>query len=112
MKQWVEDNREIINTKRREKWANNPEHRLKSNIRTRIYKSLQNKSESSFHLLGCKIDEYILYLEKQFDENMTWNNYGSYWEIDHIEPLVKGGGFHYTNTQPLSIIENRKKGGR
>jgi 5-methylcytosine-specific restriction endonuclease McrA len=45
---------------------------------------------------------------------MSWDNYGrdGYWEIYHIMPISKGGSFHYTNTQPLSITENQKKGNR
>ena len=40
---------------------------------------------------------------------MSWENYGIYWEIDHIKPLSKGGSFHYKNTQPLTIPANRSK---
>ena len=43
---------------------------------------------------------------------MNWGNYGTYWEIDHTFPLSKGGSFHYTNTQPLTIEENRSKGNK
>ena len=40
---------------------------------------------------------------------MNWDNYGEYWEIDHIYPLSKGGSFHYINTQPLTVLENQIK---
>jgi 5-methylcytosine-specific restriction endonuclease McrA len=40
---------------------------------------------------------------------MNWDNYGKIWEVDHIYPTSKGGSFHYMNTQPLLISENRKK---
>ena len=109
MKEWSRKNKEKINEKRREKWSNDLTHRLKSNIRTRIYQSIKCKTENSFDALGCKISEYFVYLEKQFDENMNWGNYGTYWEIDHTIPLSKGGSFHYTNTTPMTISENRKK---
>lgn len=109
MKEWHSKNREEYNRKRREKWNNNPTHRLKGNIRTRIYRAIKDKSEATFELLGCPIEEYVVYLEKQFYGNMSWENYGKYWEIDHIIPLSKGGSYHYTNTQPLTITENRKK---
>ena len=112
MKEWYEENRKEYNKKRREKWANDHIFRLKGNIRTRIYHSIKNKNNASFKLLGCPIEEYIVYLEQQFDKNMTWENYGSYWEIDHIISLDKGGSFYYTNTQPLTISENRIKGNR
>jgi hypothetical protein len=49
---------------------------------------------------------------------MSWNNHGSYWEIDHIKPCSsfdltdieqQKQCFHYTNLQPLTIYENRSK---
>jgi len=112
MKEWYIKNKEEVNKKRREKWANDPTHRLRGNIRTRIYKSIKNKSNASFKLLGCSIKEYLLYLEQQFTADMNWNNYGVYWEIDHTIPLSKGGSFHYTNTKPMTIPENRSKGNK
>jgi len=52
---------------------------------------------------------------------MNWENYGIYWEIDHKQPIstfdltkeqeIKEC-FNYTNTQPLSINENRQKGNK
>jgi 5-methylcytosine-specific restriction endonuclease McrA len=51
----------------------------------------------------------LSYLESQFTTDINWENYGIYWEIDHIKPLSKGGSFHYTNTQPLTISENLSK---
>ena len=89
-------------------------YKLISRIRSRINHALNGrvKDDSLKDLLGCDMNEYKIYLEKRFDQHMTWDNYGKdgYWEIDHTHPLSKGGSFHYTNTQPLSIIENREKG--
>ena len=129
---WRENNRDKIketNSKNKEykrQWAqnqrqNNIQYRLKENIRSRINLALKNKSNSSEELLGYSIKKYIIYLEKQFDENMNWENYGTYWEIDHIKPIslfdleneqeIKKC-FNYKNTKPLSINENRKKGNK
>lgn len=81
------------------------------NLRIRLYNSLKKnvKTGTTLELLGCSIEEYKQYLESLFTLKMNWDNYGKYWEIDHIIPLSKGGSFHYTNTQPLTISENRKK---
>ena len=36
---------------------------------------------------GYSLEKLKEHLEKQFDENMTWDNYGDYWVIDKIIPL-------------------------
>ena len=57
-------------------------------------------------------------LESLFDDEMNWDNYGKYWEIDHIIPLFTfdfsnpiniSKAFNYTNTRPLSIEKNRSR---
>jgi 5-methylcytosine-specific restriction endonuclease McrA len=94
----------------KQKRQNNIEYKIKDSIGSMInYHLKERKSESTIEYLGCSIKEYIVYLEQQFNESINWENYGTYWEIDHIVPLSKGGSFHYTNTQPLTITENRKK---
>ena len=90
--------------------------RVYENIRTRIYQAIQKyrykKLDSTLTELGCSMEEYFVYLEKQFDEHMSWDNYGTYWEIDHKDAIVHSNNFHYTNTMPLSVTENRIKGAK
>lgn len=87
-----------------------PEERLKQATRTRIYNSLKDeKDRSTEQYLGCSTPEYKQHLENQFTSEMSWDNWGTYWEIDHIIPLSKGGTFHFSNTQPLTLTENRIK---
>ena len=93
------------------KYNKDMEWTLYRTIRIRLHHALKNnfKSGKTLELLGCSIKEYLLYLESQFTKDMDWENYGIYWEIDHIKPLSKGGSFHYTNTQPLTVHANRSK---
>ena len=84
------------------KYSTDPEFRLLVQLRNRINQYLKKGNiDKTIDFLGCSIKEWMLYLEKQFDENMTWENHGLYWEIDHTIPLSKGGNFHYTNTTPM-----------
>ena len=94
----------------RTKYSTDILFRLRHTINALINHHLkEGKSQNSIDYLGCTIQEYKIYLEPMFQPEMNWDNYGSYWEIDHIYPLAKGGSFHYTNTQPLTITDNRVK---
>lgn len=115
-KDWREDNKEQYNLYQKQYIEKNKIlHNLRVRLNTSLKKYLkENKKYNTEEYLGCSIKEYVVYLEQQFDKNMTWENYGKdkYWEIDHTIPLSKGGSFHYTNTRPLSINENRSKGNK
>ena len=108
-KKWNSENRDRINELLKEKRKQDPKFRLRESILALINHHLQQKSKSTNEYLGCSYEEYHLYLENKFKNQMNWNNYGTYWEIDHTIPLSKGGSFHYTNTSPMTITENRQK---
>jgi len=68
--------------------------------------------KNNFAIFEQIIEQLKEHLEKQFDENMTWDNYGE-WHIDHIIPLSSANTeeemyklCHYTNLQPLWAIDN------
>ena len=79
-----------------------------------------DKSKRSIEYLGCDIETYKKYLEDQFVDEMSWENYGSVWEIDHIVPIKYKKPtleevterLHYKNTQPLWSEVNTSKGNR
>jgi len=98
------------------------EHRLKKIISVGIHKALkrfhQTKKDRTINYLGISISEYIIYLENQFTPEMTWENYASYWEIDHIMPIDSFNltdekqvyeCFNYKNTRPLYWKDNVEK---
>lgn len=87
----------------RTKLQNNLEERLKTNIRNRIRHSVKKRNECSAELLGCPIELFIEWLEFNFDENMSWDNYGSYWHMDHITPC---GTYEMTNLRDRLLCFN------
>ena len=110
-----ESNRIQRRKRSKERYHSDLEYRLIIVLRSQIRRGLLSKNKyKKIEILGCSIKEWVVHLEQQFDEHTSWDNYGrdGYWEIDHIIPISKGGSFHYTNTQPLSIEENQKKGNR
>jgi len=122
MKDYYEDNKETIiknNTKyRTHKRRTDIKIRLIDNLRRRIHHFLKgnNKSFKTREILGCTLDEFKIHLEKQFDEHMCWENYGTYFNLDHIKPISLATNEqelielnHYTNFRPLEIKENIRK---
>lgn len=68
--------------------------------------------------VGCDAQEFKKYMESKFSRGMTWENYGTAWEVDHIVPLAKfdlttreglAAASHYTNLQPLWTADNAEK---
>jgi hypothetical protein len=87
-------------------------------LRSKIHKVLKNLNTSYKEILGCNKDFLIKWLEYRFDNNMTWENYGIYWDIDHIIPISNFDFsdekqikicFHWTNLQPLNKKINQSK---
>jgi hypothetical protein len=104
-----------------EKYNSDFLYRLKKNIRHRIkfFLKIKNikKNNKTFDIVGCTPEFLREYIEKQFKNGMSWDNYGFYgWHIDHIIPLSSGNTeeevyklCHYTNLQPLWAEDNLKK---
>jgi hypothetical protein len=100
-----------------------PNNRIANMFRSRLCNSIKKqlgfKKTKSIELLGCSIEELMTHLEFKFHSNMSWDNYGSYWHIDHIRPCSSFNlqeenqqkiCFHYSNLQPLTVKDNLQKG--
>lgn len=104
---------------------NNLQYKLKKRISSimnnRLRKRLASKeNKSTFDILPYNVEDLIEHLEKQFQPDMTWDNYGQ-WHIDHILP---DKSFNYkstsdkefqkcwslSNLQPLWAKDNLSKG--
>lgn len=114
-------NKTLIHEKQSLYLSNNIQARIKHNLRIRTRHVLKGKIKSgtTIDLLGCQPEFLISYIEKQFKEGMTWDNYGRKgWHIDHIipcssfdltDPEHQRKCFHYTNLQPLWAEDNLRK---
>lgn len=97
-KQYLKEYREknidkIRQTKRnyeKNRKHNDPIYKLINNFRTAIYQVLKEnnvkKNGHYFDILKYSPEDLIVHLEKQFDERMSWDNYGE-WHVDHIKPI-------------------------
>jgi hypothetical protein len=113
-KNYKENNKEKINA-----WAKNEQNKFHSNMRQQIYAYLRNgKDKQTPEYLGCTFQFLKDYIASMFNDNMTWDNHGAIWEIDHIIPCFAWDitndfecfcCWNYRNLQPLSCADNRRK---
>jgi hypothetical protein len=120
-KKYTEENRERINNYTLNRLKTDPLYKLTFSIRNNIrgcFKRGNNKfikSKKTENILGCTIQEFIDFIQSQFQKGMTLENHGE-WHLDHIIPLASASSEeeiiklnHYTNFQPLWAIDNLKK---
>jgi hypothetical protein len=123
-RKWKENNRERWRANRRRQEMNKrqtPIGKLLNSLHCGVYAQLKTgkKGKRSFSLLGYSPDELKKHLEKQFKENMSWENYGE-WHIDHIIPIsvfnINSSEdidfkrcWSLNNLRPLWAIDNMKK---
>lgn len=110
----------------KKKILENPVEGFKLKCRQRVYASLKKRLKNKTgrildshikDILGCDIAFFVNYIENQFSEGMTWENWNHRtWHLDHIVPLKEAKTeeeviklCHYTNFQPLWAIDNMKK---
>jgi hypothetical protein len=126
-KNYVSINRQKNNSYHRE-WKSNQRqdninYKLKENTSRRIRYELcrilsGKKTKRTTEYLGCTIEELKVHLETKFVGDMSWNNYGTTWHIDHIIPCAAWNlqdtfesncCWNFRNLQPLPSSENQKK---
>jgi len=110
------------NNYNRTKYATDIEHRLRVCFGSNLYNSLKHKKggQKWETIVGYTLEQLMEHLESKFDDKMTWENYGTYWHVDHI---VGVANFNYTsyedeafkkcwsleNLQPLYGPDNLRK---
>jgi hypothetical protein len=124
-RKWAEMNQEknlqlkyaYLKRRRRE----DPCFRAIFNMRTRLRELLSGRRIGpSNRLFGCSYEGMRLHLESQFEDWMTWDNYGE-WHIDHVRPCASFDHsdpdqvkecWHFLNLRPLRGSENSRKGAK
>jgi hypothetical protein len=102
---WREENRELLNERFRTRYRKkqteyvvnkrkeNNEFRLYCNFSANLRMSLKTASNGISKngkcwedIVGYTLEDLVNHLESQFQEGMTWDNYGQ-WHVDHILPV-------------------------
>jgi hypothetical protein len=134
---YYEDNKTVIRAQRKAYYLLHPEKRKEqrakflSKIENRIAMNLRRRTRSFLHtgkgwsdLLSCDIEHFLNWLEFNFDKeeiDMTLDNYGKVWELDHVYPLSKFDmkneedvkkAFNWQNILPAICTDNKVKNNR
>ena len=92
------------------RYRENPTHKVQDNISRSIRKKIKN-----FHPDVSRIKEH---LENQFTNELTWDNYGTIWHVEHIVPQSLydfsnkediNRCWNERNLRPLKAIDNLRK---
>lgn len=95
----------------------NMNYRIKKSLAARL-RTVLTKKTSTMNYIGCNIQYFREWLEYNFTENMNWENYASYWSIDHIIPVCKYDltiedeklkCWNWSNMMPVTINYNSSK---
>ena len=111
------------------RYKENPNYKIKRVIGSRIRDGLVSigkgghKTEYGLRtegILGASLEEVVKWIESQWEEGMSWDNYGrdGLWEIDHWVPQAFAKDDcpediyalnHYTNLRPMFWFDNNVK---
>lgn len=102
------------------------QYKMKKNIQRSIHTCIRKtmgennyyRDDKTIGYLSCSIPFFKLWIEYCFDNNMSWDNYAIYWELDHVKPCASFNFnnvqelyecFNWSNYQPLNKKINRSK---
>jgi hypothetical protein len=90
-REWVKNNPEKVRARKRRYYLQNrknPKFVIESAITGAIRKRIAYKKSMGQlkEVLGYTTEELVAHLESKFSYEMNWENYGSYWHIDHKRP--------------------------
>ena len=114
--QHLQQARNYANNKRKD-----PYKRISMNMSKAIWNCLKHNKNNTTWLkfVDFTLNDLIKHLENKFTAEMTWENYGTYWHVDHVKPLSWfdletqfNDAWALSNLQPLEATKNLSKNNR
>ena len=114
------DNRDKIQKRQteqhRERRKVDANYKMSIVLRNRFRKFYKGKTKNGMlDIVGCSYENYCRWIEFNFDSNMSWENHGEVWHIDHVlfchlfdhtEQNDIKICFNWKNTRPLLVNKN------
>lgn len=120
VREYHQNRKETRNAVKKKHMDNNPQARIKNSLMTRMSNALHSLERHKMSkLIGCSPEFLSKWLETKFYGDISWENYGSVWHIDHVVPVAFFDlidleqqliCFHWSNLRPLYAETNEKKG--
>ena len=118
-KKYKFQNRAKINEHIKNRMKSDLNFKLARYMRSQLYKAFKSqnvrKINRTFDLLGCSHSLFKKWINHQFYGNMTIENYGSVWQIDHCLPIASFNlldendmkkCFEWINVRPMYSNDN------
>jgi hypothetical protein len=95
----------------------NPSYRIKKSLAARL-RTVMKKDTHTMNYIGCNIQYLREWFEYNFKSGMNWDNYGTYWSIDHVIPVStfdltkedeKYRCWNWSNMVPMTVSSNSSK---
>jgi hypothetical protein len=103
---WNKNNKDKVyesKKKYREVHKDEINFRIKENLSCRLRSLINKNGNTLVDFIDCSIEFLKKWFEFNFDDKMNWNNYGSYWHIDHVTPCA---AFNFENKEDILICWN------
>ena len=121
-KNYIKQNREKIRLYEKNRKKTDLNFKIACNLRSRTSSAFKSqnvrKTNKTFDLLGCSHSFFKNWIVYQLYGNMTLENYGSIWQIDHCIPTASFNllderdmkkCFNWINLRPMYSNENNSK---
>lgn len=93
---------DIKRTRKRQYYRNSIQLNLwRSILKAYLFRRSEKKIAQTIESLGYSSLQLRNHLESKFDENMNWDNYGTYWHVDHIIPISI-----FKEDTPIAIVNS------
>lgn len=112
---WYQENKPKIREKYTERYANDKCFKIHRLLKGRLSNKIE-KIKTTKDYVGTSFENVAKWLEYNFTDDMTWENHGIVWDIDHVIPVSRwdltdekqtDACFNWKNLSPLDSIKNR-----
>ena len=89
-------------------------YRIKKSLAWKL-RHVTEKTDTTMNYIGCNIQYVREWIEYNFTEEMNWDNYETFWSIDHVIPICKFDltledekykCWNWSNLTPVPLLKN------